>query len=207
MRLYTSKFEEVARKLTPDVKTVLDIGCRDAVLKRYLPDNIKYTGMDLNPGPKVATVGDAENGLPFENNTFGAVIALDMLEHTDNIWFVFDEFVRVSRHLVMIVLPNSYHWKARLRYLRGKEGDKYLLSAEPIQDRHRWLTSYTASHAFAVNMAKKHNLRITESIMVDERRNRLRETAIQVFSKNLMNVATFFTFEKKNSQVISHPAH
>lgn len=197
MRLYRSKFEEVARLLDPQTKTLLDVGCRDGRLKNHLPGTIEYSGIDLSPGPLVSKVCNIEQGIPYPDNAFDAVVALDVLEHTDNIWFSFSELVRVSRRQLMMVLPNSYHWKERLRYLRGKEGDKHKLSPEPIQDRHRWLPSYTTSHAFATHMARQFNLSLTTiSMMVDEHPNMLRELAARVLSPNLMSVNILFLFEK-----------
>lgn len=197
MRLYRSKFEEVARLLHPQTKTLLDVGCRDGRLKNHLPGTIEYSGIDLSPGPLVNKVCNIEQGIPYPDNAFDAVVALDVLEHTDNIWFSFGELVRVSRRQLMVVLPNSYHWKERLRYLRGKEGDKHKLSPEPIQDRHRWLPSYTTSHAFATHMARRFNLSLTTiSMMVDEHPNMLRELAARVLSPNLMSVNILFLFEK-----------
>lgn len=197
MRLYRSKFEEVARLLHPQTKTLLDVGCRDGRLKNHLPGTIEYSGIDLSPGPLVSKVCNIEQGIPYPDNAFDAVVALDVLEHTDNIWFSFGELVRVSRRQLMVVLPNSYHWKERLRYLRGKEGDKHKLSPEPIQDRHRWLPSYTTSHAFATHMARQFNLSLTTiSMMVDEHPNMLRELAARVLSPNLMSVNILFLFEK-----------
>jgi hypothetical protein len=182
--------------LAPEAKTLLDVGCRDGKLKKFLPAEIGYAGIDLTPGPHVTKVCNAESGIPYPDNAFDVIVALDMLEHTDNIWYVFDEFVRVARRQIMVVLPNSYHWKARLRFLRGKEGDKYKLSPEPIEDRHRWLTSYDTSRTFATHMARKYGLRVTESIAVDEGQNITREALAQVFSPNFMSIAVFFTFEK-----------
>jgi len=197
MRLYRSKFEEVARLLDPQTKTLLDVGCRDGRLKNHLPGTIEYSGIDLSPGPLVSKVCNIEQGIPYPDNAFDAVVALDVLEHTDNIWFSFGKLVRVSRRQLMVVLPNSYHWKERLRYLRGKEGDKHKLSPEPIQDRHRWLPSYTTSHAFATHMARQFNLSLTTiSMMVDEHPNMLRELAARVLSPNLMSVNILFLFEK-----------
>ena len=66
------------------------------------------------PGPGVDHVANIEEGLPFADREFDAVVALDLLEHTNNIWFAFDELVRVSRRQVVIVLPNIYHWSSRV---------------------------------------------------------------------------------------------
>lgn len=197
MRLYRSKFEEVVRLLDPQSRTLLDVGCRDGRMKKYLPETIEYSGIDLFPGPFVSKVCNIEQGIPYPDNAFDTVVALDILEHTDNIWFSFSELARISRRQLMVVLPNSYHWKERLRFLRGKEGGKHIMPPEPIQDRHRWLPSYTTSYAFATHMADKLGLSLTTvSMMVDDRRNTLRELAARVFPPNLMSVNVFFLFEK-----------
>jgi predicted SAM-dependent methyltransferase len=205
MRLYRSKYEEVANELAPNVRTLLDVGCRHAILKRYLPNNIQYLCVDLFPGPNVTRVCDAEQGLAFADNSIDAVVALDILEHTDNIWFAFEELVRVALIQIMIVLPNSYHWKARWRFLRRREGKKYKLPPEPIQDRHRWLTSYSSSRNFATNMADKFRLTLmTESIMVDQGKNVLREVAARFLSPDFMSTAAFFSFKKQPGMVFEH---
>jgi hypothetical protein len=201
MRLFRSKFEEVALLLSPATETLLDVGCRDGRLKGYLSTKVKYTGIDLTPGPCVARICDIEQGIPFPDYSFDAVVALDVLEHTENIWFAFRELVRVARSQIMVVLPNSYHWKERLRFLRGRERDKHKLEPQTIKDRHRWLTSYAAAHAFAKRMAEDLGLILTESIMLDERPNWVRELLARVFSKNLMSVAVCFLFVKSKQGV------
>jgi SAM-dependent methyltransferase len=196
VEIYHSKFEEVSRRLKPGARSLLDIGCRDGILRKYLPEEMSYTGVDLTPGPNVTQVCNVERGIPFADASFDAVVALDVLEHIDNIWFAFDEMVRVARRQVMVVLPNSYHFRERTRFLRGREGGKYVLSPDPIHDRHRWLPSYRSAHAFCAHQALRHGLRGSESIMVDERRNILREVLVRVLPLNLMAVALFQVFEK-----------
>ncbi len=196
VELYLSKFEEVARRLAPDARSVLDIGCRDGALRKYLPREVSYAGVDLSPGPNVTRVCNLEQGIPFADSSFDAVVALDVLEHIDNVWFAFDEMVRVARRQVMLVLPNSYHFRERLRFLRGREAGKYVLSPDPIQDRHRWLLSYRSAHSFCARQALRHGLTLSESVMVDERRNILRELLVRVLPLNLMAVALFQVFAK-----------
>jgi SAM-dependent methyltransferase len=195
-RYYRSKFQEVIRQLDPRVGSLLDVGCRDGTLRRHLPPQIVYTGVDLSGGPHVDRVCDVERGLPFPDASYDVVTALDVLEHTDNIWYVFDECLRVARLQLMIVLPNSYHWKERLRFLRGREGDKHRLPGEPIRDRHRWWPSNATSLAFARRAAERHGLTWTDSVMVDDRRNLGRELLARILPANLMAVATFITFVK-----------
>ena len=201
MRLFQSKFEEVAFFLSPKAQTLLDVGCRDGKLRSHLPHAVEYTGIDLAPGPWVAQICDIEQGIPFPDDSFDAVVALDVLEHTENIWFAFRELVRVARSQIMVVLPNSYHWKERLRFLRGKERDKHKLEPQAIKDRHRWLTSYATAHAFANHMAEELGLSLTESIMVDDRPNWGRELMARVLPNNLMSAATFLLFVKSKRGV------
>ena len=194
--LYRSKFEEVARRLAPDARSVLDIGCRDGILRRFLPQEVSYAGVDLCPGPNVTRVCNVEQGIPFADASFDTVVALDVLEHIDNVWFAFDEMVRVARRQLMAVLPNSYHFRERLRFLRGREGGKYVLSPDPILDRHRWLPSYRSARSFFAHQAFRHGLTGSESIMVDERRNIPRELLVRVLPLNFMAVALFQVFTK-----------
>jgi len=203
LQLFHSKFEEVASHLVPESRTLLDVGCRDGRLKSYIPPTVESTGIDLCPGQSVAKVCNIEQGIPYSENSFDTVVALDVLEHTDNIWFAFSELVRVARLQVMLVLPNSYHWKDRLRFLRGKERDKYKLEPQAIKDRHRWLTSYTTAHAFANHMAEDLGLSLTEAIMVDDRPNWVRELLARVLPHNLMSVAIFFLFVKSEQRVLA----
>ena len=126
-------------------QTILDIGCRDKELKKYLKEDVEYQGIDFNDDDDV--IGhDLEKGIPFDDNSFDVVFALDVLEHVENIHFLFSEILRVSKNEVIVALPNMFYWKFRLRYLKGKDiSDKYVLPAQKILDRHRWLTSYESS--------------------------------------------------------------
>jgi SAM-dependent methyltransferase len=180
-----------------DTKSVLDVGCRDAILKQYLPKTLSYTGADIFPGPGVDYICNLEKGLPFEDGTYDTVTALDVLEHTDDIWHSFEELVRVARKHVVIVFPNMYHWSFRLWYLRGKEMAKYQLPSEQILDRHRWLVSYDTAYRFSLDMASKLNLTMTTEPMFGPRRHRPMDLFFGIFSKNLSCWSVAFVFSKK----------
>lgn len=196
--LIYDKYRLTNQALRPEVRSVLDVGCRDAILKRHLRGDIAYTGIDLIPGPGVDHVGNAEQGLPFSDGEFDAVIALDLLEHTDDIWFVFDELLRVARRQVIVLLPNAYHWSFRLQYLLGKEMGKYILPPEPILDRHRWLVSYHAARRFCVTRAEKAGwMAPSEQILLGSRRTALFDWALTPLSKNMAAWAVVYILEKK----------
>ena len=164
MRMVYEKYSAVDDLLKSDVRSLLDVGCRDAILRKHIRPQIEYTGVDIVPGPGVDKVANIEDGLPFADGEFDAVVALDLLEHTNNIWFAFDELVRVARRQVVIMLPNVYHWSSRVRFFLGGEMDKYVLPAHSIVDRHRWLPSYVSARHFCTERAAMHGLDAKEQV-------------------------------------------
>jgi SAM-dependent methyltransferase len=194
--LIYDKYRLTSQALRPEVRSVLDVGCRDAILKGHLRSDIAYAGIDLIPGPGVDHVGNVEDGLPFADRTFDAVIALDLLEHTDRIWFVFDELLRVASRQVVVLLPNAYHWLPRLRYLRGREMDKHLLSPDPILDRHRWLVSYHTASRFLRERGARAGWSVKETVLHGGRRTLLLDLALAPLSKNLASWAVMCVLER-----------
>jgi SAM-dependent methyltransferase len=132
---------------------VLDVGCRSGNLKRVLSKDTYY-GLDLYPPADI--IGDLGAGLPFKDRSFDAVVALDVLEHTDDIYEALHELCRIARRYVVITLPNAFEIKARLKFLFGKQlSGKYGLPVDPPADRHRWLFSFQEAMAFTHALGKR----------------------------------------------------
>ena len=133
--------------------TILDVGCRTMDLKPRLDGCKKYFGADLVAGEDIFECNLQEK-LPFEDNAFDIITALDILEHLDNPHIVMPELIRVARKSVIISLPNMYHWIFRLNFLKGRGiSGKYSFSPSPILDRHRWILSYGEAIEFVCNNA------------------------------------------------------
>lgn len=64
-------------------------------LRSHFPGR-EYLGIDIRPGPGVDRVADVEE-LPFDDESFGAVIAMNTFEHVRKFWRGFDEIRRVLR--------------------------------------------------------------------------------------------------------------
>lgn len=64
-------------------------------LRKLFPHQ-EYVGIDMRPGEGVDMVGNIED-LPFENESVGTVIALNLFEHVQRFWVGFDEIYRVLR--------------------------------------------------------------------------------------------------------------
>lgn len=144
-------------KAFPDIwkGTVLDVGCRTGELKEILPDKTSaYVGMDLFPPANV--IANLGAGLPFASESSDTVVALDVLEHTDDIHASFSELCRVARSHVLIILPNMYEVQLRMRLLFGQQlSGKYGLPSRAPKDRHRWLFSFRDAKAFTHVLANR----------------------------------------------------
>lgn len=138
---------------------VLDVGCDDGHLKTLIKGD--YVGIDKYGQPDI--LHDISSGLPFEKESFETVVALDVLEHIDDIHFVFDELCRVSKKWVIITLPNAFELRGRLLFLLGKSvSGKYGLPALPPLDRHRWIFSFKDAKNFAEKGAQRNGFKVLE---------------------------------------------
>ena len=94
---------------------VLDIGCRQGGLRKYLPPSVRYQGIDITPefsGPDIL-IQDISGGIPFPDASFDYVFCIEVLEHVPNPFQAMSEIHRVLRPLGVLVVsvPNPYHMK------------------------------------------------------------------------------------------------
>lgn len=152
-----------------DQPQLLDVGCRDCGLKKYLPDHFSYKSADLfqNDDGTVDYVVDVSEGFPFENNSFDYVMALDILEHLDDLESGLEEVYRIANHKLLVILPNMSYWSHRASFLfkghfntskynlkyRGENRDSRL-------DRHRWVTVPPQSDQFMKDFSADKNIRL-----------------------------------------------
>jgi SAM-dependent methyltransferase len=112
-------------------RRVLDVGCRSGALTRaYLPGN-EVVGVDVDrlALDEAARLGiethwaDAEEGLPFEDETFEVVVAGELLEHVRDPAALVADARRVLRPGGTFVgsVPNGFRLKNRLRFLAGRK--------------------------------------------------------------------------------------
>jgi len=172
---------------------VLDVGCRSGLLKKALSDEgceIEYCGLDIHPPADV--IADLAKGLPFDNNSFDVVVALDVLEHIDDIHRAFDEVCRVARKFVVLTLPNVYELRGRIKFLLGLPlSGKYGLPLDSPSDRHRWLFSFVEARRFVQSRAKCLGFTVkAEGCLVGPRRDKILKFLIGRFP-NLLSPLYF----------------
>lgn len=153
MTISLSRTEYVAKKLGKlNGDKVLDIGCREMILKEYLEGNFDYLGLDYIS--KKSNAPDfinhnLEKGLPDNLDNIDTIVALDVLEHIENIHDVYKEFFSITNKTVIVALPNMAYYKFRINFLiKGVLSGKYIFSEEKVLDRHRWIPNYQSIDKF-----------------------------------------------------------
>ncbi len=94
---------------------VLDIGARDGGLRRYLPPDVRYQGIDIAPEfarPDVL-IQDISKGIPFPDGSYDFAFIIEVLEHVLNPFGTLREIHRVLRPtgVLIVSVPNPYHFK------------------------------------------------------------------------------------------------
>jgi SAM-dependent methyltransferase len=110
-------------------RRVLDVGCRYGALTRAYLEGNHVVGIDVDRWAldEAARRGvethwaDAEQPLPFEDETFDVAVAGELLEHVRDPAALVGETRRVLRPGGVFVgsVPNAFRLKNRLRFLAG----------------------------------------------------------------------------------------
>jgi hypothetical protein len=141
------------------INSLLDVGCRGGALRAFLRPEIDYFGCDLVKGDHVHYVGDIQ-AISIDRQ-FDCVVALDILEHVDQLHSLFDRLANLATKLLVVSLPNCYDLKSRVLFgLRGRLSGKYEFRPEYAIDRHRWLMSYSEVYRFYTAKAQEHGLEL-----------------------------------------------
>ena len=109
---------------------VLDLGCGDGSLLRYLGDSRRVTGygVEIDDDRVLACVknginviqGDLERGLAeFESGSFDYVVLSQTLQAMRNSERIIADMLRVAREGI-VTFPNFGYWKNRLQVLGGR---------------------------------------------------------------------------------------
>lgn len=135
-------------------RQVLDLGCRSGAVTEHFLGGNEVTGVDVDPSAleRAAERGiipvraNAEDTLPFEDASFDAVVAGELLEHVRDPAAVVDEVRRVLRPGGTFVgsVPNAFRFQSRLLFLAGRhpEDDPTHLHMYSPQELRRLLSRF-----------------------------------------------------------------
>jgi len=165
-------FEAIAAWVRPD-STVLDLGCGDGLLLKYLKHarNTRGYGIEIADENVIACVkngvnviqSNLEGGLAgFDAGSFDYVIlsqTLQAVRHTEEIVL---ELLRVGREGI-VSFPNFGRWDQRLQVLRGRM---------PVSDAlpYQWYNTPNV-HLFTIHdfeaFCESHSIHVIERIVMD----------------------------------------
>ena len=124
--------------------SVLDLGCGDGALLRYLTNTRRVTGygIEIDDASVLACVqngvqvvqSDLERGLSgFDDNSFDYVVLSQTLQAMKNSEIIIREMLRVGREGI-VTFPNFGYWKNRLEVLRGRHAPLRAASLAELDD-------------------------------------------------------------------------
>ncbi|HEY6280651.1 MAG TPA: methionine biosynthesis protein MetW [Burkholderiales bacterium] len=188
-------FAAIASWIKPGSK-VLDLGCGDGVLLRYLKQSLSVRGygVEIDDANILACIkngvnviqNDLETGLSgFESDTFDYVIlsqTLQAMHHTESI---VKEILRVGREGI-VTFPNFGYWRARSRVLRGRMPVSKNLPYQWYDTPNVHLCTIEDFEAFCA----EHGVRILERVVITA------DSVIKLLP-NLLGSLAVYRFEKK----------
>ena len=198
MAISLNRTEYVAKKLGKlNGDKILDIGCREMILREYLQGNFNYLGLDYisskSSDPNFIN-HNLEEGLPSNLNDIDTIVALDVLEHIEKIHDVYKDFFNITKKTVVVALPNMAYYKFRINFLiRGVLSGKYIFSEKKILDRHRWIPNYQSIDNFIYNNTPSNWTIKVHNYIAERKRNYLFYYAEKFLSKFFPSL---FVYEK-----------
>ena len=168
-----NEFKVIADIIEKD-KRVLDVGCGDGTLMKFLKDNknIDCRGMEISKNKvqkcieKGLTVveGNAENDLiQFPNKSFDYAILSQTLQAFLNPELVINELLRVGKKAI-VTIPNFGYWKVRLHLLI--KGTMPITKTLP-DEWHNTSNLHMCSIKDFVYFAKNRNFKISKSLALN----------------------------------------
>lgn len=205
MKISLNRVEFVTNKLGKlNGDIILDLGCRDMILKKFLKGHFEYFGIDYSDNEENNSDlinHNLENGIPENIKKPDIIVALDVLEHIENIHLVFNQLFKISNKKIAVALPNMGYYKFRLNFLiSGVLSGKYIFSEKNVIDRHRWIPNYKSIEHFTKSNTPD-NWKIKKYKYIAERkRNYLfyfLEKILSKFFPGLFVYEVIYFFEKK----------
>lgn len=181
-------------------KRIIDIGARDCALKTHFPYEIRYLAVDINQNSDnsidlVKDISVADISFVSEDDI---VVALDVLEHIDDMHGTLKKLLSSKSLTYIFCLPCTSHWLFRIKYLftGNIPGGKYRLGGSAsIKDRHRWVTSYSAT----VQMMKQFASDFTLNLEILPVNTKFRSSWLSSSFPGLGSWATFYIFSRDHS--------
>lgn len=173
LRRFELDRNDLACQLSPGGNSLLDIGCGDGELLLLLKDRYRQVyGIDVakprinrirkkcrNESNIHVILGDVNQQLPFENDSFDTITAIAVLEHIFDPYHLMKECHRLlhKRGTLIVHVPNIAWLPYRIRLLMGKVPE--VPSSEGEEWDYEHLHSFT--RASLKNLFEKEGFKVT----------------------------------------------
>jgi len=193
---------QIISELIQKNKRVLDVGCGDGTLMKYLKDNknIDTRGLEISKNNVQLCIskglsvieGNAEKDLKqFPNSSFDYVILSQTLQAFYNPEKVIDDLLRVANKAI-VTIPNFGYWKVRIHLLF--KGTMPVTKHLPNE----WYNTpnlHMCTIKDFVNFCKKKNISLFESLALHNRKvTKISNNNLNF--KNLLSELGIFLIEK-----------
>lgn len=165
-RAARNRFAAFQLQSTP-VRRILNLGGGGARhLQSCISNSVEVYEVDIQGQCDLTLDLDSVSKLPFDDASFDAVCAFDVLEHLENFHLVNEEMFRVAREYVLISLPNSATelftnvvWNRPFgeNIDAGVFSKYYGLPLRPPTDRHRWWIYFEDIVRYYLHFSRLHN--------------------------------------------------
>ena len=190
--------------LFKSARNILDIGCDNKQLQKHLIPSQGYFGIDKNKKADISLDFDKEQPLPVKDGEFELVVCLDVLEHLENIHFIFDELCRMSSRDLLVSLPNNLqaviwgYWGRKKTYTKF-----YGLPNQKPSDRHRWFFNSEEAKDFVTYVANKNGFKLIDIVYEVDKKSLFKKCVLFIicgFNRNRLlkffSGTTFFSLKK-----------
>ena len=194
---------KVISELIEEKSRVLDVGCGNGDLMKFLSENktVNIRGLEIskksvqNCLSKGLTVieGNAENDLTqFPANSFDYVVLSQTLQAFLNTEKVINELLRIGKRAI-VTIPNFGHWKIRLQLLT--KGTMPVTEALP-NEWHNTPNLHMCTIKDFFNFCEKRNIKIFKSLALNKEKISIINSS-NLSIKNFISELGIFLIENK----------
>lgn len=158
------------------VRSLLDVGCGDGIVSKYLGKQTNYQGLDINDACIYQQQIDSENISYIESKNipkiiktkgpWGMILLLDVIEHTRDFTGLFKLSMQSGSQFVVVSLPNELFILDRLRMLAGKELAAHSLDLidKPEGFKHQYIINIAKARQLLNQIAEQNNFTLLEEV-------------------------------------------
>lgn len=198
-----------------DEGTVLDIGCGDGIVSKYLKSGIDYRGIDLTEA-SIYEKNTADSRILYCSSSdldtqldsiksVHTILLLDVLEHTREFVGLFRRSTQIAEKFLVVSLPNEQFIYDRIRFLLGQEHPAHSLDLLGLPEgfKHQYIVNIGKAKELLRNTAEEEGFELMDEWCQPlVAKNRLVQPVLFVLRaltrESLWSTGSIFVFRRRN---------